>query len=124
MLKQRVEQWNAEILERGRRLGHEEGRKEGRQERYQEEYRKGYQEAYQEGRREEVIIFIRCLAQRRFGALSSEMAQQMAAMPREKGEALVEAFLDFSSVADFEDWLRGSGFFADQNGPIEMASEG
>ena len=29
MLQQRVEQWNAEILERGRKEGHKEGRKEG-----------------------------------------------------------------------------------------------
>lgn len=66
---------------------------------------------YQEGRLEEVIILIQLLFKRRFGTPSSELAQQIAAMPLEKGEALVLAFMDFSSLADFEDWLRGSGFF-------------
>ena len=32
MLQQRVEQWNAEILERGRKEGHKEGHNEGHKE--------------------------------------------------------------------------------------------
>lgn len=42
---------------------------------------------YQEGRLEEVIILIQLLFKRRFGTPSSELAQQIAAMPLEKGEA-------------------------------------
>lgn len=99
MLQQRVEQWNAEILERGRRLGREEGRQEGRE----------------EGRHTEMIALIECLIQSRFGALSPELEQRIATLPIDRGKALVKAFLNFSSVADLEDWLRGSGPVADQN---------
>lgn len=107
MLQQRVEQWNAEILERGRRLGLEEGRQEGREE--------GRQEGREEGRRAEMIDLIQGLAQSRFGVLSPELVQRITALPLERGKALVVAFLDFSSVADLEDWLRGSGSFGDRS---------
>lgn len=41
--------------------------------------------------------------QRRFGALSPELEQRIA------------TFLDFSSVADLEDWLRSPGVLTDQD---------
>jgi len=46
------------------------------------------------------------LLRRRFGSLSAEREECIAALPLERSEALIEAQLDFAGVADLDAWLR------------------
>ena len=58
-----------------------------------------------EGRKEgERSLIIRQL-NRRVGNVSSEMEAQIAALPLEQLEALGEALLDFTTLADLDGWL-------------------
>ena len=76
---------------------------------YQEVLQEGRQEGWQEGRQEgrqegEADLVLRLLA-RRCGPLSEAQQAQVRAMPREQLEALGEALLDFTGMADLESWL-------------------
>jgi len=66
-----------------------------------------YQEVLQEG---EAALLLRLLT-RRCGSLSATQQAQIEALPRQQLEALGEALLDFTGMADLEGWLGkvGSG---------------
>ncbi|OUL27617.1 hypothetical protein BV375_19655 [Nostoc sp. 106C] len=46
------------------------------------------------------------LLKRRFGELPDELQTQIQALSLEKLEALTDALLDFSTLADLEGWLQ------------------
>ncbi|MDB9312948.1 Rpn family recombination-promoting nuclease/putative transposase [Spirulina sp. CS-785/01] len=69
---------------------------------YQEVYAEGAQEGRQEG---EVQLVLRLLS-RRFGQLGARQEQQIRQLSLEQLEALAEALLDFSSLAELEEWLE------------------
>jgi len=48
------------------------------------------------------------LLNRRFGELDSNLVEQIQALGVSELEALAEALLDFSTVADLERWLQQS----------------
>jgi predicted transposase YdaD len=76
--------WKEEGIEIGRR----EGRREGQQ----------------EGLRRERQLVLRLL-RRRFGRLTPEIESAVEALPVDRIEDLGEASVDFTSVADLENWF-------------------
>jgi predicted transposase YdaD len=66
----------------------------------------GRQEGRQEGRREESLRLILRLLHRRFGTLPADAEARVRALSLEQAEALAEALLDFTSLADLANWLR------------------
>ncbi len=76
------------------RLGREEGRKEGRKE--------GKQEGLQEGL--QILVFRQI--KRRVGELSGEVAERIKKLSVIQLEDLGEALLDFTALADLENWLQ------------------
>ncbi len=77
--------WYQEILREGERQGEQRGRQAGRQE-----------------ERQSLILK---LLTRRVGDLPPELVTQIQALSLEQLEALVEALLDFTALADLENWL-------------------
>ncbi|MBW4433704.1 MAG: DUF4351 domain-containing protein [Pelatocladus maniniholoensis HA4357-MV3] len=69
-------------------------------------YERGKQEGRQEGRQEGEQIIILRLLQRRLGKLSPETQQRIQSLSLNKLEALGEAILDFTVVADLFNWLQ------------------
>ncbi|WP_017660415.1 Rpn family recombination-promoting nuclease/putative transposase [Baaleninema simplex] len=87
-----------EALQEGRQAGLQEGLQEGRQ--------AGLQEGLQEGRREEGVAMVLRLLHRRIGEIPPEISSQIAALPLAQIEALGEALLDFTSLADLQTWWQ------------------
>jgi len=67
-----------------------------------------YQDVHGEGREEEAVVLVLRLLNRRFGELDSNLVEQIKALGVSELEALAEALLDFSTVADLERWLQQS----------------
>lgn len=76
------QEWKEEFLQEGREEGRQEGRQEG-----------------------ECSLILRLL-NRRIGDISLEMRSQIQSLSLGQLEALGEALLDFSELADLVDWLR------------------
>ena len=68
---------------------------------YQDILEEGRQEGRQEGERS---LVLRQLA-RRFGELPEALRSQVESVPPEQLESLGEALLDFTAIADLENWL-------------------
>ncbi|WP_017749201.1 DUF4351 domain-containing protein [Scytonema hofmannii] len=87
-------------------LAREEGREEGREKGREEGREKGREEGREEG---EIIgeqkVIIRQL-NRRIGEIEAPFIEQIRKLPVEQLEELSEALLDFSTVADLEQWLQ------------------
>ena len=79
----------------------EEGRQEGRQAGRQE----GRQGGRQEGRQEEAQSFVLRLLNRKVGPLSEDWQTRVGQLPLDALEALGEALIDFSDLADLQVWL-------------------
>jgi predicted transposase YdaD len=95
MLEKRVEEWNRQLREEGRILGHQEGRQEGHQEGRQEGRREGRKEGRQEGRQEgEAALLLRQL-ERKFGQLDPRTRKRVQGADAERlldwGERVLEA---------------------------------
>lgn len=73
---------------------------------WKEEFlQEGHAEGRQEGRQEGEQSLILRLLNRRIGDISSQMEAQIQSLPLEALEALGEALLDFTSLADLEGWF-------------------
>ncbi len=77
---------------------------------YQEVKEEGRQEGRQEGRCEEGRSLILRQLTHRFGAVSEPFVLGINTLSLEQLEALGEALLDFSSMADLEAWLSEAGW--------------
>ena len=73
-----------------------------------------YQDAFEDGERKglekgeqkgEAELILRLLA-RRCGAVSPQQKSRIMALPMKKLDALGEALLDFTGMADLEAWLK------------------
>ena len=69
-------------------------------------YREIKQEGREEGREEGKKSLLLRLLTRKVGELSSEVRQNIDSLSIEQLENLGEALLDFSSMADLENWLK------------------
>ena len=69
-------------------------------------YREIKQEGREEGREEGQKSLLLRLLTRKVGELSSEVRQNIDNLSIEQLENLGEALLDFSSMADLENWLK------------------
>ena len=67
--------------------------------------REGREEGLEEGRRAEAGLVSRLL-RRRFGAVPEEITERIAALPKDRIEALGDALLDFASLTDLDAWLQ------------------
>jgi predicted transposase YdaD len=76
---------------------------------YQEIKRAGHQEGHQEGRQEGEANLVLRLLKRRLGHLSAEQKGRVRTLSVEQLEALGEALLDFTEMADLERHLAGLG---------------
>ncbi len=85
--------WYQEILREGERQGRLEGERQGRL------------EGERQGRLRESRSLILKLLARRIGNLSPEMTTRVQALSLEQLEALAEALLDFTELADLVNWL-------------------
>lgn len=65
-----------------------------------------YQEAREEGREEAGRSLMLRLLVRRFGEVPQPIEAQIMELPLNQIEALLEAQLDFQSIADLETWLK------------------
>jgi predicted transposase YdaD len=65
-----------------------------------------YQEAVEERRKEEARSLILKLLNRRLSSIPDALLSQVQALSLEQLEALGEALLDFSTLADLEGWLQ------------------
>jgi hypothetical protein len=72
-------------------------------------YEKWRQETLDEGRQEGELTFARRLITRRFGTIAPETEAKISTLTLMQLEELGEALLDFSSLADLEQWLRTLG---------------
>ena len=75
----------------------------------QEGLQEGRQEGLQEGRRQEARGLVCRLLERRCGRLGEGQRQRLADLPLESLEALSEALLEFSGLADQDRWLASQG---------------
>lgn len=66
-----------------------------------------YQEVVEEGRKEEARSLILKQLNRRIGNIPDALLSQVQVLSLEQLEALGEALLDFSTLADLEGWLQG-----------------
>ncbi len=71
---------------------------------YLEWEQKTLEEGRQEGRQELIIRQLN----RRIGEIQPPLIQQIRTLPIEQLELLGEALLDFSTVANLEQWLKSS----------------
>jgi predicted transposase YdaD len=85
--------WYQEILREGERQGEQRG------------WQAGKEAGRQEGRQEEGRSLIIKQLTRRFGVIAPPITTQIQSLSVEKLESLAEALLDFSTLADLEDWL-------------------
>ncbi|MBD2437292.1 DUF4351 domain-containing protein [Nostoc sp. FACHB-110] len=63
-------------------------------------------EAKEEARQEEGQTLVLRLLNRKLGKISDVLLSQIQALSLEQIEALAEALLDFSAIADLETWLN------------------
>jgi flagellar biosynthesis/type III secretory pathway protein FliH len=84
------------FIELGKQRGLQQGREQGREQ--------GLQQGRQQGEADLVLKLIT----RRLGAISSSQEKAVRRLPLRKIEALGEALLDFTSVADLSRWLRNN----------------
>ncbi len=94
-----------QVMDRGLQKGRLEGLKEG----LQEGLKEGLQEGLKEGRSNEARALVQRLLTRRCGNLSPSLLARVQALPLEQLEALSEALLDFTALADLEQWLAEQG---------------
>lgn len=66
----------------------------------------GFERGHQAGRQEGERLLILRLLVRRVGVLPAEVQSRVESLPLEQLEALGEALLDFTSIADLEAWLQ------------------
>lgn len=78
---------------------------EGEQKGLRQGVRKGRQEGKQEGRRDEAKSLLLRLLSKKLGILSIRYRTKIARLTLEKMEALSEALLDFTNIADLDRWL-------------------
>ncbi len=77
---------------------------------YQDVLQKGLEQGLQAGLRQgEVDLVLRQL-QRRCGVISIDRQELVRLLPVEQLEALGEALLDFTGMADLEAWLEASEY--------------
>lgn len=72
---------------------------------YQAIKREGREEGREEGRREASLTFAFRLLEHKFGQLSASTELSIRQLNVSKLEHLVEAVLDFESMADLNQWL-------------------
>jgi flagellar biosynthesis/type III secretory pathway protein FliH len=72
---------------------------------FQRGHVQGREEGLEEGRRAEAGLVSR-LVRRRFGAVPEEITERIAALSKDRIEALGDALLDFASLDDLEAWLQ------------------
>ena len=77
---------------------------------YQEIRANGLQEGRQEGRQEEAANLVLRQLTRRLGVLSSEQVNRIQGLSVPLLEELGEALLDFTVMADLEDWWQQRSF--------------
>jgi predicted transposase/invertase (TIGR01784 family) len=95
-----------EIMQEGLQEGIQKGLQQGLQEGLQQGQQQGLQQGLQQGKQEEAgSLVLRQLA-RRFGGVSSELADQIRQLSVSQLEDLGEALLDFTAIADLETWLQ------------------
>jgi predicted transposase YdaD len=66
-----------------------------------------YQDILSKGKQQEALLLVTRLLNRRLGNLSVTEVDRLHGLSIEELEALGEALLDFTSVADFTNWLSG-----------------
>jgi predicted transposase/invertase (TIGR01784 family) len=86
------------VYQEAKQEGLQEGRQEGRQE--------GLQEGRQEGRQEGEARLVLRLLSKRFGKIDDRRVQVINSLTVEQLEDLGEALLDFSELADLDNWLE------------------
>ena len=87
-----VTSWMEEGLAKGLEQGLEQGLEKGRV----------------EGRREAFLELVIRLLNRRLGALSAQLLDQIHALEPKRLEVLSESMLDFGSTDDLQQWLNGA----------------
>ncbi|WP_017744452.1 DUF4351 domain-containing protein [Scytonema hofmannii] len=65
-----------------------------------------YQDILEKARKQEAILIIMRLLNRRFSQLDSSLMEQVQELSTRQLEDLVEAFVDFSEVGDLVTWLN------------------
>jgi len=96
------------FIELGKQRGLQQGLQQGRQQGLQQGLQKGRQEGLQQGLQQgEAELVLKQLG-RRLGTLSSSQEKTVRRLPLQKIEALGEALLDFTSLADLTRWLRNN----------------
>ena len=65
-----------------------------------------YQDVFAEGRQEGEVALVLRLLTRRFGELELSVVEQISALSLPEVEELAEALLEFSQMADLENWLQ------------------
>ena len=65
-----------------------------------------YQDVFAEGRQEGEVALVLRLLTRRFGELEPSVVEQIRGLSLPEVEALAEALLEFSEIADLENWLQ------------------
>jgi predicted transposase YdaD len=73
---------------------------------YQSILREGIEQGLERGRQSELLTMLRRLLTRRLGGLEPQFEERLARLSIPQLEDLVEAVLDFSSVADLVSWLE------------------
>jgi flagellar biosynthesis/type III secretory pathway protein FliH len=96
----------AEGKAEGRAEGKAEGRAEGKAEGRAEGKAEGRAEGLELGRTEALREMVLRLAQKRFGALSSELTNAITKLALAQLDELTLLLLDFATPADLEAWLR------------------
>ena len=88
------------FIELGKQRGLQQGLQQGREQ--------GREQGLQQGRQQGEADLVLKLISRRLGALSNSQEKAVRKLPLRKIEALGEALLDFTSVADLSRWLRNN----------------
>jgi DNA-binding HxlR family transcriptional regulator len=65
-----------------------------------------YQDILEKARKQEAILIIKRLLNKRFSQLDSSLMEQVQRLTTQQLEDLVEAFVDFSEVGDLVAWLN------------------
>ena len=72
----------------------------------QQGLQQGVQQGVQQGRREELQKMLTRQLNKRLGAIGEATKQQLAGLPIETAEELIEAIFDFADQADLQTWLN------------------
>ena len=84
--------------EKGKEEGLEQGLEQGREQ--------GLEQGREQGREQEALSIAIRLLNRRLGVIPNDVLSQVQELSLEQIENLTEALLDFSSVADLQQWLQ------------------